>query len=45
MNNKQKLTFSNTQDWDKDLVKKIKSLNMSHKKYIHLLNINYKDFQ
>lgn len=44
MNNKNTLTFSNTQKWDKYLVKKLKSLNDSHKKYIKLLNINYKDF-
>lgn len=44
MNDKDTLTFSNTQKWDKYLAKKLKSLNDSHKKYIKLLNINYKDF-
>lgn len=44
MNDKKHLTFSNTQKWDKYLAKKLKSLNDSHKKYIKLLNINYKDF-
>ena len=44
MNDKDKLTFSNTQNWDKRLVKILKSLNDTHKKYIKLLNINYKNF-
>jgi acid phosphatase (class A) len=44
MNDKEKLTFSNTQNWDKRLVKILKSLNDTHKKYIKLLNINYKNF-
>lgn len=44
MNNKEKLSFSNTQNWDKNLIKILKSLNDTHRKYINLLNINYNNF-